>query len=911
MKVTAEKKPRRRRIARRIAVIAAVLLALWFLLPTAVERWVLPQAASSLGFGYFTARVRHIGLGSMDISEVGIGSAPGSDQLNISSARVDFTPGFGGIVVDRVSLSGVELDVTMDEAGNIRIASKTLDELRKQFAANPKSGGSAIRVRSLKIDHGEITFSTPNSRWRLPVELEIVLPEDDGCVMSGKFRIAQARDHASGSFSYCDKDKDGRVEFSTELTLQRYLPLFAVTRSLPFSGRLAGKINCEFNLGDHSGSGLLSLRGDGLSYNNIAIDMEHDLKITCLQGRITAEASDGSTLALSSPLFSAAISGLRITADAKLPIQAEMQADADCELLSAVRFKFLPSAKLNAGSGGVGFSASGDLLPLDKDGSPLPGSFNLGFSSASAPQPHFELEVAPAAAGARLEYFGGGADAALENPRLEMSGTKYNDRWRMRAAFSATDAAATLPGGVSGAAAKLRGSWECNGENRNNLLSIDTGRLTANAYGHRAAAAGFAAAFSAPAGSAKLFALGDFSVTGLKTDLGLPEVKTASLLLDFAPPETGAPTLRPWKIECADGFAAAGTSSATSTGWTFDGSAWKDAPGGADPHLTVTLDRIPSFQVLCRMELPDMQLNAALLRRYFPKIKDWEIGGTLRGSAEYRYGLGNNRGFANVSLANGSVKNAKAGIELRNIACSLSLPNLPQLSTVGPQRITCEKIVYSGINMDNFRARFQLLDDEVLVDEAGVNVFGGEVALYALRLRRNAGSVATTMFCNGIKLADFINAFGFAHAHGSGRLFGRVPVYWRQNHLFVRDGFLFSEPGVPESLRIADLKTGMDLAQAGAELDVAQEAMRDFVYNWVKISMDSEGETLNLKATLSGAPSGNLPFTFDPGSGGFRRVDYRGAHFQGIELVLNWSIPLNKLLELNELYGSLTKGIEK
>ncbi|MEA4862952.1 MAG: YdbH domain-containing protein [Victivallaceae bacterium] len=901
---------RRRRLRRWLTMLVVMALVLWFALPAAVERWVLPKAAAAMGFGYFTAKVRHIGPTSMDLSDVGIGSAPGSEQMNLSSVRVDFTPGFGGLTVDRITLSGVELDVAMDENGDFRIASKSLDELREKFTSDRKSGKSSIKVRSFKIDHGEIIFSTAQSRWRLPVTLELTMPEDEGCVMAGTFRIAQARDSLNGTFSYCEMKKSGAIELSAAVTTQRYLPLFAATRNLPLSGRIEGKLFCGFDLKEHSAAGSLSLSGDRLTYNDIAVELGEKLALSCKNGRVAAISSDGSVLKLTSPLFAADVSSLSIAADAALPFEADITAAADCSVMSAVRFDFLPQAKLRMGDNGLVFTATGPVSPRGIDGMVRGDRFDLTFDFWSAPQPRFSVNIG-ASGKAELALSRNGTAATLANPRLELSGAKRSEVWTMHGSFAADNASATLPGGMSGTADSLHGSWNGNDADKGNLLELSTGKLTAAAYGHRASAGGFSAVLSSPRGSTLALAVGNFAVTGLETDLGLPEIKKAEMDIDLVPPASGPAKARPWKVECGDGFAAAGTITATPAGWAIAGSGWKDTPGSGDPKLSATLDRAPNFQIFCHVELPETRIDSELLRRYFPKIKDWEIGGTLSGEAEYRYGLGNNRGFANVFLSGGSIRNPEAGIELQNIQCGLSLPNLPALSTVGPQRVTCEKIVYSGINMNKFHASFQLLSNEVLVDEAGLGVFGGELALYALRLRKNTSAVATTVFCNGIRLADFINAFGFAHAHGDGRVFGRLPVYWRNHKLFVRDGFLFSEPGIPESLRIADLQTGVDLSQAGAELDLAQEAMRDFIYNWVKISLNSEGEMLKIKATLSGAPAGNLPFTFDSGTGGFRRVDYRGAHFQGIDLVLNWSIPFNKFLELNELYGDLTQRIGK
>ena len=69
-------------------------------------------------------------------------------------------------------------------------------------------------------------------------------------------------------------------------------------------------------------------------------------------------------------------------------------------------------------------------------------------------------------------------------------------------------------------------------------------------------------------------------------------------------------------------------------------------------------------------------------------------------------------------------------------------------------------------------------------------------------------------------------------------------------------------------------------------------------------------ENLQLALTFNGRPADTLPFTFDAQKGGFVRVDYKGANFQGINLTLNWIIPLNKILELKAQTQKLMKGVK-
>ena len=92
-----------------------------------------------------------------------------------------------------------------------------------------------------------------------------------------------------------------------------------------------------------------------------------------------------------------------------------------------------------------------------------------------------------------------------------------------------------------------------------------------------------------------------------------------------------------------------------------------------------------------------------------------------------------------------------------------------------------------------------------------------------------------------------------------------------------------------------------------AQLDFAGAALRDFNYNWVKLSLVSEGEDVMLRMNLDGRPAKPLPFHYDQKSGTFERLKISSEKGidQPIVLDVNFRIPFNELLG----YGKSIKQV--
>jgi len=160
-------------------------------------------------------------------------------------------------------------------------------------------------------------------------------------------------------------------------------------------------------------------------------------------------------------------------------------------------------------------------------------------------------------------------------------------------------------------------------------------------------------------------------------------------------------------------------------------------------------------------------------------------------------------------------------------------------------------------------------------------------------------------------MTQLLKQMGAFDAEGSGTLNGRIPVIYSNGNISFDNGFLFSTPGSGGKVMIANsdrITAGipMDNPQF-AQLDLAQEALKDFDYQWAKLVFNTFEDTLDVKMELNGKPSKILPFEYKKELGGFARVDASspGSQFQGIQLDVNLKLPFNDVMK----FGNRIKSI--
>ena len=147
-----------------------------------------------------------------------------------------------------------------------------------------------------------------------------------------------------------------------------------------------------------------------------------------------------------------------------------------------------------------------------------------------------------------------------------------------------------------------------------------------------------------------------------------------------------------------------------------------------------------------------------------------------------------------------------------------------------------------------------------------------------------------------------LSQFKICEARGDGRVNGRIPILIENGNLKLNDAFLYSSPGAGGNIKVS--KTGnlfdsipKDSPQFSG-IDLTAEALKDFSYNWSKISLNNEGDDMLLKIEFSGKPANPLPFTFNKDINAFTRVeaDAQGSEFKEMKLDLNCRFPFNTVM---------------
>ncbi len=250
----------------------------------------------------------------------------------------------------------------------------------------------------------------------------------------------------------------------------------------------------------------------------------------------------------------------------------------------------------------------------------------------------------------------------------------------------------------------------------------------------------------------------------------------------------------------------------------------------------------------------------------------------------------------------------KAGII--GLEGAVVFPDLAAVRTAPRQQIAFERTYVGDIAATDGRIDFQIEPGGVFFLEQGrFQWCQGTVYIPATRLAPEKDEYDITLGCDRLKLAPLLEQIGAARAEGGGTVSGRIPVRIREGQLQVNSGFLYSSPGEGGTIRLH----GTDLLTAGIppgtpqynQLELARQALKEYDYDWVKLSLATEPleDLLRLKLQLSGRPTNPLPFIYDTQAGGFVPADPEspGSRFEEIKLDVNFSLPINRLLEYQDL----------
>ncbi len=298
------------------------------------------------------------------------------------------------------------------------------------------------------------------------------------------------------------------------------------------------------------------------------------------------------------------------------------------------------------------------------------------------------------------------------------------------------------------------------------------------------------------------------------------------------------------------------------------------------------------------------------LGRFVPEASGVMVGGRVAISSNVQFKDGDFQGQAQLKLDQGSLTIDQHDLHLNDIDMTLQIDDLVALKSAPQQRLHVANLQIGDLAAENLDVDFQIENRRTLfLEKLGLQWCRGKINAAALRIVADKDDYDVVLFCDRLDLAMLLEQLGIVEAGGQGTVNGKLPIRWLNGNLSFESGFLYSTPGQSGNIRMK----GADAFLAGVppgtpqhtQLDIATEALKDYNYQWARLSVESNDDTLLLKLQMEGKPNRLLPFAYDQQEGQFQRISGEGqADFKGIGIDLNISSPLNQIIHYKDLLNN-------
>lgn len=315
------------------------------------------------------------------------------------------------------------------------------------------------------------------------------------------------------------------------------------------------------------------------------------------------------------------------------------------------------------------------------------------------------------------------------------------------------------------------------------------------------------------------------------------------------------------------------------------------------------------INALISIDLPDYEVPPDTdLSLFAPELKDISFQGLISASADISLSGKGPDARLNIGIQGAQVKAAGKELVLEGISGELDFRDIFSFKSAPEQLVKISNISFKELKADNFSANFQIESrDSIFIEQCRFNWCQGHVSIQPFRVIPGVDDYRFTLNCDRLNLASIMEQFGVAKASGNGAVNGTIPLVLSNGQLTFEDGFLYSTPGVGGNIHV----TGTEALTAGLpadsdqymQMEIAREALKDFEYEWAKMTLNTEGTDLLMKLQFDGKPANPLPFVYERDIGKFIKLetDGKGSTFEGISLDINFRLPLNEILEYKDL----------
>ncbi len=342
-------------------------------------------------------------------------------------------------------------------------------------------------------------------------------------------------------------------------------------------------------------------------------------------------------------------------------------------------------------------------------------------------------------------------------------------------------------------------------------------------------------------------------------------------------------------------------------------------------HLSGVPALVPEFKSINRfgkigflssneIRIPETALPETSLAFLGPQYRNMNLAGKIKLNAKAILESGRPlRGDVLLNLSGMSLKDDTKQLSVTGGSLDFIIPNLAEIRTSPGLQASVGTLRAGNFSLSDFQMIYRMENPHLwTVEKIRTKWADGTVRLEATRFDLKEGALDLTLHCDRIKLSEIFRQFGKGYAEGDGTMSGTIPVAFKEGKVLFQEGFLNSTPGVQGVLKLS----GTELLTAGvpksspyhAQLEFSQEVLKDFSYEWAKLNFNGRDDVLQLQMQLNGKPLRPLPFRYE--NGRFFKTDSR-AHFSGVRLDVNFSIPLTRLIPIAEKIQKIAGDLKK
>jgi len=296
------------------------------------------------------------------------------------------------------------------------------------------------------------------------------------------------------------------------------------------------------------------------------------------------------------------------------------------------------------------------------------------------------------------------------------------------------------------------------------------------------------------------------------------------------------------------------------------------------------------------LAIAEQTLDLTNISSILPETEGMTFSGKVTADAHYTIRSGKHDGAIQGQLTEGIVKWPEKNCSATDIHLTVNLPALPSLRSHA-QFLGFKNFKLGRIAVDSGIAIFRIQDPSVwYLNNLVLNWCGGKIRGESTRISRNDKKTHITLHANHILLPELLEQLGIGVDSGEGsRVNGSLPILLENGRITVTDGFLHSIPGEKNRIKLIPTARLQRTAATSIELSLAVDALSDFTYSWLRLSVDSNEEDLNIKFEMDGKPAKKLYYSLSDGT----LIETRHANtFKGISLDSTFRIPLNEIISI-------------